>query len=100
MRAWAGPLVPARGELLQPLGVLILDADDDCEFGVRVADRGLDVARIDRCQVGIEIAGLGVRICPRATTCVIEPLVEDVVEETYRLRCTWTTSICSPTSCS
>jgi hypothetical protein len=29
------------GELRQPLGVLILDADDDCQFGVGIADRAV-----------------------------------------------------------
>jgi hypothetical protein len=62
---FGGPLVTACGELLQPLGVLILDADDNCVFGVGIADVGIDVAWIDRCQVGIEIAGLGITICPR-----------------------------------
>jgi hypothetical protein len=57
--------VAARGELLESLGVLILDADDDRQFGIRITDVDLDVARIDRRQVGIESAGLGVRICPR-----------------------------------
>src|ERR1700683_1643273 len=62
---FARSLVAARGELLQPLGVLILDADDDCQFGVGIATMGIDVARINRRQVGIEITGLGIRIRPR-----------------------------------
>jgi hypothetical protein len=41
--------VAVRGELHQPLGGLILDADDNCQFGVGIADMRLDVAQIDRC---------------------------------------------------
>jgi len=59
------PLVTTRGELLQPLGVLVLDTDDDRQFGVGISDMCLDVSRIDRRQVGVEIARTGIRICPR-----------------------------------
>jgi hypothetical protein len=59
------PLVATRGELLQPLGVLILHSDDDRQLGVGIADVSLDVAWIDRRQVRVEIAGLGIRVCPR-----------------------------------
>jgi hypothetical protein len=45
-------------ETVAPLGVLILDTDDDRQFGVGIAEMGLDVAWVDRCQVGSEIAGL------------------------------------------
>jgi len=45
--------------------VLVLDADDDRQLGVRIADIGLDVARVDCRQVGIEIAGLRIGSCPR-----------------------------------
>jgi hypothetical protein len=35
---FGGALVTAGGELLQPLGVLVLDAEDDCQLGVGIAD--------------------------------------------------------------
>jgi hypothetical protein len=54
-----------RSELLQPLGVLALDTDDNRQFGVRISGMHLDVPRIGSHQVGVEIARAGVRICPR-----------------------------------
>jgi hypothetical protein len=48
-----------RCELLQPLGVLILDTDDDRRFGVGISEMCLDVSNIDRRRVGVEIAGPG-----------------------------------------
>ena len=62
---FARPLVTTRCELLQPLGVLVLDTDDDRQFCVGISDIRLDVSRIDRRQVGVEIARTGIRICPR-----------------------------------
>jgi hypothetical protein len=56
--------VAARGELLQALGILVLEPDDDRQLGIRVADVGLDVAGVDRLQVRVEVAGLRVRVCP------------------------------------
>jgi hypothetical protein len=53
------PLVTTPCELLQPLGVLVLDTDDDRRFGVGISDMGLDVSRIDRRQVGVELARTG-----------------------------------------
>ena len=45
---FGGPLVAALGELLQPFSILVLDADDDCQLSLRVADMGVNVARVDR----------------------------------------------------
>jgi hypothetical protein len=59
------PLVTTRCELLQPLGIVVLDTDDDRQLGVGVPDVRLDVSSVDRRQVGVEIARSGVRICPR-----------------------------------
>ncbi len=61
---FAGPLVAARGELLQPLRVLVLDAENDRELGVGVANVGLDVPWVDRGQVGVEVAGLRIGLYP------------------------------------
>lgn len=57
-------LVAMCCELLQSLGVLALNAEDERELCVGVADVGLKVAWVDLGQVGVEIPGLGIRICP------------------------------------
>lgn len=44
----AGTLPVCGGELLEALGVLVLDADNDRELRPGVAGVGLDVAWVDR----------------------------------------------------
>jgi hypothetical protein len=61
----------APSELLQPLGVLILN--DDPQLGFGIADMDPDVARIDRREAGIEISRLRIRICPRIVRHVHPP---------------------------
>lgn len=56
--------VAALGELLQPLGVLALDAKDDRQLCVGIAAVGHNVAGVGRSQIGVEIAGLGIGVFP------------------------------------
>jgi len=66
---FGGRLVAMCCELLQRLGVLALNAEDDRELRVGVADVGLDVAWVDLGEVRVEVAGLGIRLCPGVAGC-------------------------------
>lgn len=50
----------ALSELLQPFCILVLYADDDRQPGVRIADVGVEEARVDRGWIGVEVAWLGI----------------------------------------
>src|SRR6202011_3023565 len=61
----AGLLALGLGNTLESLRVLSFDADEDPQLCVRVALVNLDMRGSDRRQLGVEVARLGVRICPR-----------------------------------
>jgi hypothetical protein len=51
--------------VLEARSVLILDPDDDRQLRIRVALVDLDVAGVDVREVGVEVAGLRIGVCPR-----------------------------------
>ena len=59
----AGALPARRGEPLELLGVLVLDADDDRQLRVGVAGDRVDIARVDRCEVSVEVARYALGTC-------------------------------------
>lgn len=60
----AGALSASRCQALESLGILVLNSNDDRESGSWVAVMDLDVAWVDRSQVGVEVAGLRIWVCP------------------------------------
>ena len=50
---------------LQPFGVLTADIDDDRQSRVWVAVVGFYIYGVNRRQIGVEVAGLRIGVCPR-----------------------------------
>jgi hypothetical protein len=57
-------LAATLGEPLESPGVFPFDADQDDQPRPAVAGVVLDVARMERGQIAVEVAGLGIWVCP------------------------------------
>jgi len=60
----AGLLAALDGDPLEALGVVALDADEYRQPRVGVALVHLDLVRPGAVELGVEVAGLGIRVCP------------------------------------
>jgi len=60
----AGLLPPLRGERIEPRGIGAADSHYAGELRLRTALMRFDEARVDRSQKLVEVAGLGIGVCP------------------------------------